>query len=199
MRLVTTHTAFQTHGCVLESKRSALVRVALGTGGFVAARCLHLPGIQSSMRRVAVDTMDGAFLQSMPKRLGKSPLRLLVTVDAKLIRFSRQQMQRLFRLMDAMTIRTSQLVLSVQARPVTRMTLCLRVTFQAALTDLAGRNFAVGKNLGTISCIDVRLPGPVTGLAALVFPALLLACFQNLMRVVAEFLGEVLMASTASG
>ena len=62
MRLVTTDAAFQTHGSVLEGKRAAFVRVALGTGDFVATRCLHLPGIQPSVGRVAVNAMDRAFL-----------------------------------------------------------------------------------------------------------------------------------------
>jgi hypothetical protein len=135
----------------------------------------------------------------MPERLGESRLRFFVTADAKLIRLFSQQMQRLFRLMDAVTIRASQLILPVQTRPTASVAFSLGMTGQAVLADLFGRTLAIGEDLGTISCIDVRLPGAVARLAALVFPAFFFASLKNLMRVVAELLGEILVTGTTRG
>jgi hypothetical protein len=73
------------------------------------------------------------------------------------------------------------------------------MTGQAVLADLFGRTLAIGEDLGTISCIDVRLPGAVARLAALVFPAFFFASLKNLMRVVAELLGEILVTGTTRG
>ena len=113
MRLVTNDAALETHGSVLEGKGAAFIRMALGTGDFVAPSCFHLPGIQPSVGRVAVDAVDCAFLQAMPERLGEGRLRFFMTSDAKLIGFLCQEVQRLFRLMDAVTFCTGQLILSV--------------------------------------------------------------------------------------
>ena len=199
MRLVTSHASLQTHGGVLEGKGAAFVRVALGTGDFVATRCLHLPGIQPSVGCVAIDAMDCAFLQAMPEGLGESRLRFFVTADAERIRFLCQRVQRFFWLVNAVTVRARQLILPVQACWATGVGFCLRMAGQAVLTDFPGRDLRKDENLGTISGIDVRLPGSVAGLAALVFPAFFFARFQDLMRVVAEFLSQILVTGTASG
>lgn len=198
MRLVTSHAPFQTHGSVLEGKGPAFVRMALGTGDFVATRCFHLPGIQPSVGCVAVDAMDRAFLQAMPERLGESRLRFFMTADAERIGFLCQQVERLFRLVNAVTVRTGQLILPVQACWATSVGFRLRMAGEAVLTDFPGRDLRKSDDLGTISCINVRLPGPVAGLAALVFPAFFFARFQDLMRVVAEFLSEILVTGTTS-
>ena len=138
MRLVTTDAAFETHGSVLEGKGAAFVRVALGTGDFVATRCFHLPGIQPSVGRVAVDAVDRAFLQAMPEGLGEGSLHFFMTGDAKLIGFLCQQVERLFWLMDAVTVGAGQLILSVQTRWTARMGFCLRMAGEALLTDFPG-------------------------------------------------------------
>jgi len=85
MGLVTTDATLQTHSGMLEGKRAAFVGMTLGTSGFVAAGCFHLPGIQPSVGRVAVDAVDRAFLQAMPEGLGEGCLRFFMTADAKLI------------------------------------------------------------------------------------------------------------------
>ena len=199
MRFVTTHAPLQAHGGMLEGKGSALVRVALGTRDFVATRCLHLPGIQPSVGCVAVDAVDRAFLQAMPEGLGEGRLRFSMTVDAKLIGFLCQQVEGLFRLMDSVTLCAGQLILSVQTRWTASMRFCLRMAGEAVLTDFPGRDLRICEDLGTISGIDVRLSGTVTGLAGLVFPALFVARFQDLMGVMTELLGEILVTGTTSG
>ena len=199
MRLVTTDAALETHGSVLEGKGAAFVRVALGTSDFVATRCFHLPGIQPSVGCVAVDAMDRAFLQAMPERLGESRLRFFVTADAERIGFLCQQVQRLFRLVNAVTVRTGQLIFPVQACWATSVGFCLRMAGQAVLTDFPGRDLRKDEDLGAISCIDVCLPRAVARLAALVFPAFFFAGLKNLMRVVAEFLSKILVAGTTRG
>ena len=143
---------------MLEGKGPAFVRVALGTGDFVATRCFHLPGIQPSVGCVAVDAMDRTFLQAMPERLGESRLRFFVTADAERIGFLCQQVQRLFRLVNAVTVRTGQLILPVQACWAASVGFCLRMAGQAVLTDFPGRDLRKDEDLGAISCIDVRLP-----------------------------------------
>ena len=143
--------------------------------------------------------MDRAFLQAMPEGLGERRLRFFMTADAKLIGFLCQEVQRLFRLMDAVTVRAGQLVLSVQARWTASVGFCLGMAGQAGFADLSGRNLRKGNDLGTISRIDVRLPRAVARLAALVLPAFFFAGLKNLMRVVAELLGEILVTGTARG
>jgi hypothetical protein len=199
MGLVTTHAPLQTHGGMLEGKRAAFIRMALGTRDFVAAGCFHLPGIQPSVGRVAVDAVDRAFLQAMPEGLGEGRLRFFMTGDAQRVRFLCQQVQRLSRLMDAVTVGAGQLVLSVQTRWTASMSFCLRVTGKAILTDFPGRDFRKGEDLGTISCVDVCLAGAVARLAALVLPALFFAGLKNLMWVVGELPGEILVTRTTRG
>ena len=138
MRLVTSHAPFQTHGSVLEGKRAAFIRMALGTRDFVAAGCVHLPGIQPSVGRVAIDAMDRAFLQTMPEGLGEGRLHFFMTSDAKRIGFLCQQVERLFRLMDAVTLGASQLILSVQTCGAAGVGFCLRMAGEALLTDFSG-------------------------------------------------------------
>jgi len=199
MGFVTTHAPLQAHSSMLKGKGSALVGMALGAGNFVPAGCFHLPGIQPSVGCVAVDAMNRTFLQTMPEGLGESRLRFFVTADAKRIGFLCQQVERLFRLMDAVTLGAGQLILSVQTRWPASVGFCLRMAGQAGFADLSGRNLRKGNDLGTISCIDVRLTRPVTGLAALVFPAPLLTGFKDLMRVLRELLGKILVTGAASG
>ena len=138
MRLVTSHAPLQTHGSVLEGKRAAFIRMALGTRDFVAAGCVHLPGIQPSVGRVAIDAMDRTFLQAMPEGLGEGRLHFFMTGDAKRIGFLCQQVERLFRLMDAVTLGASQLILSVQTRGAAGVGFCLRMAGEALLTDFSG-------------------------------------------------------------
>jgi hypothetical protein len=64
---------------MLEGKGAALVGVAFGAGHLVPQGCFHLPGIQPSVGRVAVDAVDCAFLQTMPEWFGERSLRFLVT------------------------------------------------------------------------------------------------------------------------
>jgi hypothetical protein len=199
MGLVTTHAPLQTHGGMLEGKRAAFIRMALGTCDFVAAGCVHLPGIQPSVGRVAVDAVDCAFLQAMPEGLGEGRLHFFMTGDAKLVGFLCQQVERLFRLMHAVTLCAGQLILSVQTRWTASVGFCLRMAGEAVLTDLPGRDLRKSEDLGSISCINVRLPGAVARLAALVLPAFFFAGLKNLMRVVAELLGEILVTGTARG
>ena len=199
MGLVASHAPLQAHGRVLEGERPAFVRMALGTRSFVAAGRFHLPGIQSSVRRVAVHTVDRAFLQAMPEGLRESRLRFFVTADAERIGFLCQQVERLFRLMDAVALCAGQLILSVQTRWTARVGFCLRMAGEAVLTDFPGRDLRESKDLGTISCINVRLPGSVARLAALVLPAFFFAGLKNLMWVFAERLGEILVTGTTCG
>jgi len=172
--------------------------MALGTGDFVATRCFHLPGIQPSVGRVAVDAVDRALLQAMPEGLGKGRLRFFMARDAKLIGFLCQQVERLFRLMDAVTLGAGQLIFSVQTCWTASVGFRLRMAGEAVLTDFPSRDLRKSDDLGTISCIDMRLPGPVAGLAALVLPTFFFARFQDLMRVVAEFLSEILVTGATS-
>ena len=133
----------------------------------------------------------------MPERFGEGSLRFLVTPDAKLILFFCQQVERLLGFMDAVTIRTCQLILGVQARRTARVGFRLCMAHQAAFIHFFGGNFRKGKDFGSISRVDVRLPGTVAGLAALVFPSFLFTGFKNLMRVPAELPGEILVTGTA--
>ena len=148
------------------------------------------------MGRVAVDAVDRTFQQAMPEGLGEGSLRFFMTADAKLIGFLCQQVQRLFRLMDAVTVRAGQLVLSVQTRRAARVGFRLGMAAQTVLTHFFGGDFRKGKDFGSISRVDVRLPGTVAGLAALVFPSFLFTGFKDLMRVPAELLGEILVTGT---
>ena len=198
MGFVTTHAPLQAHSGMLKGKGSTLVGMALGAGNFVPAGCFHLPGIQPSVGRVAVDAVDRALLQAMPEGLGKGRLRFFMARDAKLIGFLCQQVERLFRLVNAVTVRTGQLILPVQACWATSVGFRLRMAGEAVLTDFPGRYLRKSDDLRTISCIDMRLPGPVAGLAALVLPTFFFARFQDLMRVVAEFLSEILVTGATS-
>jgi len=101
--------------------------------------------------------------------------------------------------MDAVTVCASQLILSVQTRWTASVGFCLRMAGETVLTDFPGRDLCKSEDLGTISRIDVRLPWAVARLAALVFPALFRAGFKNLMWVVTECLGEILVTGTARG
>ena len=67
---------------MLERKWTSLVHVALGACRLIAHRRLHLPWIQTTVGRMAVDAMNCAFLQAMPEGFVKRRLRLLVAVDA---------------------------------------------------------------------------------------------------------------------
>src|SRR5688500_9106690 len=116
----------------------------------------------------------------MPEGLGKSRLRFFVTADAERIGFLCQQVERLFRLVNAVTVCTGQLIFPVQACWATSLGFCLGMAGQAILADLSGRNLRKSNDLGTISGINVCLPGSVARLAALVFPAFLLARLKNL-------------------
>jgi len=93
MGFVTTHAPLQAHSSMLKGKGSALVGMAFGAGNFVPAGCFHLPGIQPSVGRVAVDAVDRALLQAMPEGLAKGRLRFFMARDAKLIGFLCQQVQ----------------------------------------------------------------------------------------------------------
>ena len=63
--------------------------------------------------------------------------------------------------MDAVALGAGQLILSVQTRWTAGVSFGLRVAGQALLTDFPGRDFRKSKDLRTISCINVRLPGAV--------------------------------------
>ena len=101
--------------------------------------------------------------------------------------------------MDAVTVRAGQLILSVQTRWTASVGFCLRMAGEAVLTDFPGRDLRKGEDLGTISRINVRLPGSVAGFATLVFPAPLITGFKDLMRVLRELLGKILVTGAASG
>jgi len=161
MGFVTTHAPLQAHSGMLEGKRTALVGMAFGAGNFVPAGCFHLPGIQPSVGRVAVDAVDRALLQAMPEGLGKSRWHFFMTGDAKLIGFLCQQVERLFRLMDAVTLGAGQLIFSVQTCWTASVGFGLRMAGEAVLTDFPGRYLRKSDDLRTISCINVRLPGSV--------------------------------------
>ena len=138
MGLVTSHAPLQTHGGVLEGKGSTFVRMALGTRGFVPKRCFHLPGIQPSVRRVAVNAVDRALLQAMPEGLGKGRWHFFMTGDAKRIGFLCQEVERLFRMMDAVTLGTGQLILSVQTCWTASVGFRLCMAGEAPVTDFPG-------------------------------------------------------------
>ena len=125
----------------------------------------------------------------MPEGLGERRLRFFVTADPERIGFLCQQVQRLFRLMNAVTVRTGQLILPVQACWAASVGFCLRMAGEAVLTDFPGRDLRKSDDLGTISGINVRLPGPVAGLATLVFPTFFFTGLKNLVRIVAELFG----------
>ena len=199
MGFVTTHAPLQAHSGMLEGKGTALVGMAFGAGDFVPEGCFHLPGIQPSVRRVAVNAVDRALLQAMPEGLGKGRLRFFMTRHAQLIGFLCKQVERLFRLMDAVTLGAGQLILSVQTCGTASVGFRLRMAGEAVLTDFPGRDLRKSDDLGTISCIDVRLPGSVARLAALVFPAFLLTGLKNLMGVAGERPGEILVTGTTGG
>ena len=101
--------------------------------------------------------------------------------------------------MNAVTVRTGQLILPVQACWATSVGFCLCMAGQAVLTDFPGRHLRKDEDLGAISCINVRLPRAVAGFAALVFPAFFFAGLKNLMRVVAELLSEILVTGATRG
>ena len=199
MGFVTTHAPLQAHSSMLKGKGSALVGMALGAGNFVPAGSFHLPGIQPSVGRVAVDAVDRALLQAMPEGLGKGRLRFFMARDAKLIGFLCQQVERLFRLMDAVTLGAGQLIFSVQTCWTASVSFRLRMAGEAVLTDFPGRYLRKSDDLRTISCINVRLPGSVARLAALVLPAFFLARLKNLVWVVGERPGEILVTGTTRG
>jgi hypothetical protein len=113
VRLVTTGATLESHRSVLECEGTTLVRVTLHASGFISDAHSHLPWVQATVRLVTVHTTDGAFVESMPERLGKSCLSLFMTADAELIGFSGQQMNGFLRLMNAVTINAGQLVLAV--------------------------------------------------------------------------------------
>lgn len=199
VRLVTTRTTLESHRGMLKCEGAALIGMTFRTGLFVASGRFHLSGIQASVGRMAIHAPDGAFLQPVPKWLGESCLSLFVTTDTELVRSPSQQVQRLFRLMDAVAVRASELILAVQTRSAAGMGFRLRVTRQAALVDVFGRGFRESRNLGPVSCIHMSLSRPVARLAALVLPALFRMGLQDLVRVLGEFPGQILVAGSARG
>jgi hypothetical protein len=54
-------------------------------------------------------------------------------------------------------------------------------------------------DLGPVASVDVGFTGSMTGFTTLIFPALAVADFEYLVRILAEGLEEVLVAGAASG
>ena len=108
VRLMAAHATLQTHRSMFERKGAALVGVALGTGHLVPQGRFHLPRIQPPVGRVTIDTVNCPFLQAVAEGLGESSLCFFVAADAKLIGSLRQQMHRLFGLMNTVAVCAGQ-------------------------------------------------------------------------------------------
>jgi len=99
MRLMTGHTPFQTHDRVLEGKRPPFVGMALDTGRFISKRESGHLGHETIVWLVTIYTMNGAFVQSMMKRLKELSPDLLMAGLANLVDAGCQQMLLLTRFM----------------------------------------------------------------------------------------------------
>lgn len=115
MGLVTSHAAFQSHGRMLKRKGAALIRVTLGTGILVSKRKFCHLRHQPAVGLVAIDAMNGAFVQTMAKWLEKGSLNLLMARGTDLVRFSHQEMHFLFGVVNRMAFRARQVRFTVQA------------------------------------------------------------------------------------
>jgi hypothetical protein len=199
MGLVAAHASLQTDSRMLKSERAPLVRMALHASRLVTKRELELPGLQPSVGLVAVNATDRSFIQLMPIGLRERALNLLVTIETEQVGLVSQQMQRYLGCVNAMAIRTSNLIPSVQAVAPARMGLRSRVTCQASPVHFFDGQALQGKDLRSIACIYMGFTGSMTGLAALILPTLGTADIEYLVRVFAEGLGEFFVARGASG
>src|SRR5262245_10692554 len=146
---------------------------------------------------MAVYTMDGTFLQPMPERLGESGRRLFMTIKTQLIRLAGQQVDNFLCMVNAVAIRASQLVLAVQTGALPGVCFGPGVASEAIAIHVTRGEFRKGSYLAPVTSIHMGLPGPVAGLATLVFPAFLGVCLENLMGVPSKLCGHFLVAGAA--
>ena len=176
MRFVTTHAALQPHRRMLKGERTSFVRMALYAGRLITEGSFHLPGLQPAVGLVAVNATDRSFIKLMPIGLGERALNLLVTIETEQVGLVRQQMQRHLGCMNAMAIRTSNLIPSVQAVSPTRMGLRPRMAGKTFPVHFLDEHAPEGKDLRSITCIDVGFPRSMARFTTLVFPAVRSNC-----------------------
>ena len=171
MRLMTTHAALQPHGWMLKGERTPLVGMALDARRLITEGRFHLPGLQPSVRLVAVNATDRSFIKLMPIGLGERALNLLVTIETEQVGLVRQQMQRHLGCMNAMAIRTSNLISSMQAVAPARMGFRPRVAGKASTVHFFDGHALEGKDLRSIAGVDMSLTRSVARFTTLIFPA----------------------------
>jgi hypothetical protein len=199
MRLMTTHTALQAHRRMLKGERTPFVGMALDARRFITEGSFHLPGLQPTVGLVAVNATDCSFVKLMPIGLGKSTLNFLVTTETEQVGLVRQQMQRLLGCVNAMAIRAGNLIPSVQA---------VRTACMGLRPSVAGKTLPVhffdgqafeGKDLRSITRIDVGFTRSMARLTTLVFPAFGTAGLEHLVGILSERLGQVFVAGGTGG
>src|SRR5262249_33578372 len=147
MRLMTTHAALQPHGWMLKGERTPFVGMALDARRLITEGSFHLPRLQPSVGLVAVNATDRSFIKLMPIGLRERALNLLVTIETEQVGLVRQQMQRYLGCVNAMAIRTSNLIPSVQAVSPARMGLRPRVACKASPIHFFDGHALKGKDL----------------------------------------------------
>jgi hypothetical protein len=111
MGFVATHASLQTHRGMLKSERASFVRMALHASRFVTKSDLELPGLQASMRLMAINTVDRSFIEPMPIGFEKGCLNFLVAIGAECVGLLRQQVERFLGVVNVVTLRAGNLIL----------------------------------------------------------------------------------------
>src|SRR5262245_37045935 len=114
----------------------------------------------------------------MPIGLGKRALNLFVTTETEQVGLVHQQMEPFLGCVNAMAIRAGNLIPSVQAIGTARMGLCPSVAGKTFPVHFFDGQALEGKDLRSITCIDVGFPRSMARFTTLVFPALGTAGFQ---------------------
>lgn len=99
--------------------------------------------------------------------------------------------------MNAVAVRASNLILTMQAVSPARMRLCAGVASETFSVHLFYGQTPKGKDLCSIAGVHVGFTRSVARFATLILPAFGTASFQNLVRILGEGIGQVFVARGA--
>lgn len=156
-------------------ERPGLFRMALDAGHILRRRLSQLPGLETTVRIVAITALDHALIHAMVKR----PIELLFDFEmaavAELRLLLLQQSLAFFRVVGRVAVNAAHIVLQVRGPRKITVFFSVGMAGQAALAGRFRRNPLEGEDLALIAATGhVLSPRSVAAFATLVgWPALL--------------------------
>ena len=190
-------------GFVLVHEGPLLVSVALVANFVIAVGSAKLAGQETTVRIVAVATLEQPFVYAVVKRPGELGANIQMAAIAEFRRRFFQQELRFPGVVGRVAINAGHSVFQMSRPPIIVVLLAILVASQATSTGLGGRSILKGENLCFVATtVDVCFAGSMACFAA--FPSGSLLCLQLSFHgggevwIVFKPLGNLLMARLAS-